>query len=76
MIERFWNWVDTRLVVRRIMMFGGAYFTFQCYAWMFAYANAHEASVGTAAVVTAVTGPVSALQAAIFKFYADNRSQT
>ncbi len=70
----FWDFVDERLVIRRIFLFATGTLTFQSYYWASSYANNTIATtIDTAAVILAVTAPVTALQGFVFKWYSDSR---
>jgi len=70
----FWDFVDERLVIRRIFLFATGILTFQSYYWASAYANTTvSTTIDTAAVILAVTAPVTALQGFVFKWYTESR---
>lgn len=73
LLDKFWVQLEKGQVVRRIAFFGMMYLTWITYQWVFAYIS----SLGLGGLeggilVGAILGPVSALQAAVIKFYADN----
>ena len=76
MISRFWDWVDNRTVVRRIVLGCTIYMTFEAVhqAWVFSKISTFD-GLGTAAVIAAVTAPVAALQKYAFDTYAKGRTE-
>lgn len=72
-LDRFWIQLEKGQVVRRISLFATAYLTWVTYNWTFAYISSLGASALDAGIlIGAILGPVSALQGAILKFYAEN----
>ena len=71
----FWDWVDKRAVVRRIVLFVTLWMTWQItvQAWLFAYSSTFD-GMGTAAVIAAVTAPFAALQGFVFNSYVKGKS--
>lgn len=69
-MTRFWDWVDSRAVVRRSVLFITLWMTYEItvQAWAFAHTSTFD-GVGTAAVIAAVTAPFAALQAFVFNSY-------
>lgn len=73
--KRFWDWVDSRYIVRRALL---AFTTALCghaYFWAVTFAETTTksgAEVGL--IVAAVTGPVSLLMAQVAKLYNDGRA--
>jgi hypothetical protein len=66
------SWVDRRhlISVRSAVVAITVWMTWEVTKWAFAFAYASKLpGLETAAVIGAVTGPFSILQAAIFKFY-------
>lgn len=74
-ITRFWNFVDERDIDKHalsmVVMFG----TWRITEWAMWYAeNSPRPGIEAAAIIAAVVGPYSALQAAALKFYFETRS--
>lgn len=76
MINQFWDWVDNRTIVRRIVLFFTLWMTASVTysAWLFAYAS-HFDGTGTAAIIVAITAPTAALQAFAFKDYIKGKAE-
>jgi hypothetical protein len=76
MIKRFWDWVDERAVVRRIVLAFTLFMTADAVyqAWLFSRVSTFD-GLGTAAVIAAVTAPVAALQKFAFDTYAKGREK-
>lgn len=74
MIERFWEWVDRRQVVRRIAFFTTLWMTWQAFTWAAVFAEtSSRVGIDVAAIIAAVTAPVAALQGYIFSSYSQGR---
>lgn len=73
-IKTFWDWIDDRSVVRRLVLFITLWLTWESFHWAAGYAVQTKLDgLGAAAVIGAVTAPISFLQAAIFKNYSESR---
>lgn len=68
----FWNWLDNRMIVRRLLLIGTMYLVWDSYAWCKSFAE-HTTRDGLqiAAIIAAVTGPVTIL----LKFVVDNYTE-
>lgn len=72
-LDRFWKTIDDGQVVRRIAFFGMMYLTYVSYSWAMAYISSiTQITVDHGLVIGAVLGPISGLQGAVIKFYAEN----
>lgn len=72
-LDSFWKHIDDGQVVRRIAFFGMMWLTYEVSIWVMAYVETiDKVGMEHAAVIGAVLGPISALQAAVIKFYAEN----
>ena len=71
-IERFWNWIDSRGVIRRVILGIAIWMTWKVSEWAMSFAINEEISVNTAAVIAAVTSPVVAFGGYVFKAYLDS----
>lgn len=76
MIDRFWSWVDNRSIVRRIVLFAMLWMTWSAFTWaaMFA-ATSDKSGTDVAAIIAAVTAPISLLQGYVFQVYAKGRNE-
>ena len=74
-MTHFWDWVDSRAVVRRTVLFITLWMTYEItkQAWLFAHTSSFD-GVGTAAVIAAVTAPFAALQGFVFNSYVKGKS--
>lgn len=73
--KRFWDWVDGRYVVRRLLLGVTTWLAIDSYFWAARFAETTTkpgAEVGL--IVAAVTGPVSLLLAQVAKLYGDGRA--
>ena len=78
MIEKFWNWIDSRSVVRRIVLFFTVFYmtpTVTYSAWLFAHSS-HFDGIGTAAIIAAITAPTAALQGFAFRDYINGKGKS
>lgn len=68
----FWNWLDNRMIVRRLLLVVTMYLVIDSYAWCKSFAE-HTTRDGLqiAAIIAAVTGPVTVL----LKFVLDNYTE-
>lgn len=73
--KHFWDWVDNRAVVRRVVLIFTLYMTWYGVhkAWIFAATSTFD-GLGTAAVIAAVLAPIAALQGAAFANYTKGRT--
>ena len=74
-MNSFWDWVDSRAVVRRLVLFITLWMTYEItiQAWVFAKSSTFD-GVGTAAVIAAVTAPFAALQGFVFSTYVKGKA--
>jgi len=76
MIEAFWNWVDNRSVIRRIVLFITLWMTWASFMWAAGFAETTTKSgVEVGLIIAAVTAPIAALQGFVFKVYAEGRAK-
>ena len=62
MIARFWNWVDSRAVVRRVVLAYTLYMTWYGVHVCVEFATVSKFDgLGTAAVIAAILAPIAAL---------------
>lgn len=77
MLAEFIAWVDRRsfISVRAFTLYVTLWMTWEAFRWAAEYAFASRLDGLTiAAVIAAVTAPISVLQGFVFKVYAENRS--
>ena len=74
-LAKWWDFVDNRGIVRRLVLFVTLWMTWRSFAWAgeFAFAAKLTGGIEIAAIIAAVTAPIAALQAAIFKQYLDSK---
>lgn len=73
-VTRWWDFIDSRQIVRRLVLFLTLWMTWKSFEWAAAYAAITKMDgLGTGAVIAAVTAPVAALQGYVFKIYAEGR---
>ena len=72
--KRFWDWIDTRYIVRRSLLLTTAILCGHAYFWALEFATSTERTgVDIGLIVVAVTGPVTILMGQIAKLYNDGR---
>ncbi len=70
-----WDWIDSRGIVRRIVLGIAMWMTWRVSVWGMAYANSSTLpGVEQAAVIAAVTAPITRFAGAVFKAYLDARA--
>ena len=74
-LTRFWDWLDNRGVIRRVVLGVAIWMTWEVSAWSMWYAvgNARP-GLEIAAIIGAVTAPVAAFGGYVFKVYLDSRA--
>jgi len=77
-MTRFWDWIDSRGVIRRVMMFATMWMCWlageHAYNYAMAALAAGKADAGIGAVIAAFTAPASMLAGYVFKSYIDSRA--
>lgn len=75
-MAKFWDWIDSRAIVRRIVLFVTLWMTWRSFTWAAEYATVYQAGAGAdmALLVGAVTAPIAALQGFVFKIYSETRN--
>lgn len=78
-ITAFWDWIDTRGVIRRIVLFATMWMTFwvsyKMTEFAFAALAASKLSEGNIVLaIGAITAPIVALGGYVFKVYLDSRA--
>jgi hypothetical protein len=75
-VEKFWNWIDSRSIVRRIVLFVTLWMTWASFMWAAGFAESTTKSgLEVAAIIGAVTAPIAALQGFIFNVYSRSRNE-
>lgn len=71
-----WDWIDSRAIVRRLVLVFTLWMTYYGVhkAWLFASASPFD-GVGTAAVIAAILAPIAALQGFAFANYTTRRAE-
>lgn len=74
-LERFWTFIDERGIVRRIVLGVAIWMTWAVSQWAMGYVE-HSIRPGLdlAAIIAAVTGPVTAFGGFVFKAYLDSKT--
>lgn len=73
--KRFWDWVDSRYIVRRVLLAFTAVLCGHAYFWAVKFAEeTTKSGAEVGLIVAAVTGPVSLLMAQVAKLYGDGRA--
>lgn len=72
----FWNFVDSRAIVRRVTLGVTLWMTWKSFTWATVFAASYQVGAGVdmGAVIAAVTAPIAALQGYVFKVYSDGRA--
>lgn len=72
-LDDFWLQIEKGQVVRRIAFFGMLWLSYETIMWSMGYVSSiEEVTTAHAMIIGAVLTPITALQAAIIKFYAEN----
>lgn len=74
-LGKFWDWLDTRGVIRRAVLGVAIWMTWEVTHWAMAFAeHSVRPGVDLAAVIAAVSAPATALGGYVFKAYLDSRA--
>lgn len=77
MLTRVWDWIDTRGVIRRLVLGITIWMLWREGAWAYDYAlralSAGKADMGVAAIMAAITAPATLLAGYVFKAYLQSR---
>ncbi len=75
LIGRWWTFVDERGIVRRAVLGVAIWMTWRVSVWAMGYAETSpRPGVDIAAIIAAVTAPVTLFAGAIFKAYTESRT--
>lgn len=73
-LTELWDWVDRRLIVRRATLFATVWMSWQAFEWAARFAETTDkAGAEVGLIIAAVTAPIAALQAYVFKLYSEGR---
>jgi len=74
-MSKFWDWIDNRAIIRRIMVFSTMYMTWDAYKWGTHFAETTQrVGMEVPSIITAVTAPVIVLMGYVLKVYSDGRN--
>jgi len=74
-LTEFWDFIDSRAIVRRLVLFITVYMSWLSFDWAIQFATeTPKSGAEVGLIIAAVTGPVAALQGFILKVYSDARS--
>ncbi len=72
--KRFWDWVDERYIVRRLLLVFTFALTAHAYFWAIEFARVTEKTgIELGLVIAAITAPISLLMSQIARLYNDGR---
>ena len=75
-MEKFWDWIDNRAIVHRLVLGITVYMTVHCYLWGIEFAkNSNRSGADISLIIIAVSGPITALQGFAFTTYANYRKK-
>lgn len=73
--KRFWDWVDERGIVRRVVLAVAIAMTWEVTHWAMTYVGAStRPGIDLAAIIAAVTAPASMFGGYVFKSYIESRA--
>lgn len=79
-VDRFLAWMDRRqfISVRALVMYVTLINTYYAFDWAarFAYTALGHSDLEIAAIIAAVTAPITAMQAFVFKWYSESRGSS
>jgi len=72
--KRFWDWVDSRYIVRRALLLATFLLCAHAYFWAIEFAiETTKSGAEVGLIIAAVTAPISLLMGQIAKLYNDGR---
>lgn len=75
-MNRFWDWIDKRGIVRRVVLGIAVWMTWRATVWATAFAAASDKpGLEVAAIIAAATAPLTLFTASVFKAYVESRQQ-
>jgi hypothetical protein len=73
-MNRFWDWIDSRGIVRRLTLAMAVWMTWRATLWATAYAAASDRpGLEVAAIIAAATAPLTLFTASVFRAYVESR---
>lgn len=76
-LESVLDFIDERFIIHRFMSLAGLYLTYHSYMWAVGFATTTQRpGIEIAAIIAAITGPISLLQANMFKTYSNHRTES
>ena len=73
-VVSFWDWIDKRGIVRRLVLAVAIWMTWRVSVWAMGFAAvADQPGVEVAAIIAAVTAPVTLFAGSVFKAYVESR---
>lgn len=73
--ERLWNWIDQRGIVRRVVLGVAIAMTWNVTVWAMHFVeHSNRPGLDLAAIIAAVTGPVTLFGGFVFKAYIESRA--
>lgn len=74
-MQRFWDFIDGRAIIRRLMLFSTMYMTWHAYLWAAHFAeNTARTGMEVPGIIAAVTTPIITLMGYVLKVYSDGRN--
>lgn len=74
-LERFWTWIDERGIIRRVVLGTAIWMTWDVSQWAMHYVEqSTRPGIDLAAIIAAVTGPVTVFGGFVFKAYIESRA--
>lgn len=74
LVTEFWNWVDSRAVVRRVMTLGTFGMTIWVIQWSMVFAmTSTRSGADVAMIIAAIVVPLNTLQGFMFSSYSKGR---
>ncbi len=75
-LTRLWDFIDSRGIVRRVVLAIAIWMTWQVSQWAMGYVETStRPGIDLAAIIGAVTGPVTIFGGYVFKAYIDSRAE-
>jgi hypothetical protein len=73
-LTRAWDWIDKRGIIRRVVLGLAIWMTWKVSVWGMHYASITTLpGLDAAAVIAAVTAPITLFAGAVFKAYVESR---
>ncbi len=73
-MSAFWDWIDKRAIVRRVMTLGTFYLVIENLHWSYVFAvTSPRSGAEVAMILGAIGAPLSAMMGFMFNSYKDSR---